>query len=127
MIECNPSPVVVGSELISGGECPRPYECTVARALLCVREPDLAKHLDEYPCGKQAEILYINGERALVDTSEPDTSRLDAVQGSSEARTELHQEVLLGSTGADDAVMRQESWQAAELGSEAGQDGGGVW
>ncbi|MEK7471921.1 MAG: hypothetical protein AAB624_01605 [Patescibacteria group bacterium] len=37
----------------------------------------------------------------------PDTSRLDAVRGSSEARTELHDVVQQGSTGAGDEVMRQ--------------------
>lgn len=76
-------------------------------------------------------------ERTVVNTTveemfplvagEPDTFRLDAVQGNGEARTELHQEVLLGSTTAGDAVMRQESGLAAELDSEAGQDDGGDW
>ena len=52
--------------------------------------------------------------------------RLDAVQGSSEARTELYREVLRRSTTADDEVMRQEFWQSFELCLKAGQNGGGV-
>lgn len=56
-----------------------------------------------------------------------DASRLDAVQESSDARTELYDEVPQGSTGADDEVMRQEFGQSSELSSEAGQNGGGNW
>lgn len=75
--------------------------------------------MGNYPTQK-----LIEGFAAL---SHADTPRLDAVQGNSEARTELYGKVLLGSTGADDAVMGQESWEVSELGSEAGHDGGGVW
>lgn len=55
-----------------------------------------------------------------------DAFRLDAVQGISEARTELYKQVLRRSTGADDEVMRQEFWQSFGHCSKAGQNGGGV-
>lgn len=51
--------------------------------------------------------------------------RLSAVQGSSEARTELYKPVLQRSTGAADEVMCQESAGCLAMpGSRA--DGGGV-
>jgi len=67
MKDCNPTELVKGFEDIVGGECTQLHKCTVARAYLRSEEPELAKLLGEFPCGKQAELVYINGESALVD------------------------------------------------------------
>lgn len=54
------------------------------------------------------------------------SSRLDAVQGNSEARTELYVGVLRRSTGAVDEVMRKKLGQSFVLCTKAGLSGGGV-
>jgi len=52
-------------------------------------------------------------------------SRLDAVQGSREARTEMYETVLRGSTGTADDAMRQECAGYLALPGNVA-DGGGV-
>ncbi len=84
----------------------------------------MEKHTDK--SGRMDNIVIeVDGDKLFG--IEPVISRLDAVQGSSEARTELYPPVPQGSTAADDEVMRQEFGQSSELGSEAGQNGGGDW
>lgn len=68
MIDCEPTTLVKGYEDICGDVCDTPYECTMARSFLTVKgDPRLAKLVGEYPCGRQAEILYLHGEKALTD------------------------------------------------------------
>ncbi|MDZ7785542.1 MAG: hypothetical protein U5L95_00265 [Candidatus Saccharibacteria bacterium] len=77
---------------------------------------------------KQAGDRYFDMSKLLVDSDvQPGSSRLDAVRGDSEARTEPYESYGEGSTGDDDKVMRQETWRGSELGSETGQGGGGDW
>lgn len=68
----------------------------------------------------------LQGALTRLAIEQPESLRLDAVQGNSEARTELYSEVLRRSTGAVDDVMRQESGGlVAEPTSRP--DGGGDW